>query len=85
MKYIEKETFIPHDVKLPDVFRDVFGRKAKVSIAIEDGDEKAPELFEPPGSKLNTLAGEITSFQKINNPVKWQRKLRDEWKCREQG
>jgi len=85
MKYIEKETFIPPDGKLPNVFREAFGRKAKVSIAVEDGDKNTPDEFDGREVKLNALAGKIKSFQKIKHPVQWQRKLRDEWECREQG
>ena len=82
MRYLEKETFIPPSGKLPNDFREAFGKKAKISIAVEDETIDATDDSETRAVQLNGLAGNIKSFRKIKNPIQWQRKLRGEWESR---
>ena len=78
MKAIEMETVIPADGKLPPSFREAFGRKARVIVLFQEENQK--EVI--PGNqsiRLMELAGKIHAFQDIDEPVAFQRKLRDEW------
>ncbi len=78
LQAIELETVIPADGKLPEAFRQFFGRKARVIVLAPDPvDERVQEEHEPP--TLIELAGRIDVFKAIEDPVAWQRTVRDEW------
>lgn len=77
MKAIEMETIIDPDGKLPDTFHEVFGRKARVIVLFQEEDQSPPQANET--GHLMELAGKIHSFRDIDDPVSFQRKLREEW------
>ncbi|MBI5142187.1 MAG: hypothetical protein HZA20_08370 [Nitrospirae bacterium] len=74
---IEEDAVISSDGKLPEAFREAFGRRARVIVLL-------PELMEDATSAnqanmLMSLAGKIDAFKTVADPVAWQRSLRDEW------
>lgn len=77
MKAIEMETVIDPDGKLPNVFQEVFGRKARIIVLFQE--ESPTPTSENDSACLMELAGKIKSFQEIDDPLSFQRKLRDEW------
>ena len=76
MKAIEMETTLSPDGKLPASFREAFGRKVRVIILFQD-DEQDNVTTEDGSVRLMELAGKIKAFQGIDDPVAFQRKLRD--------
>lgn len=77
MKAIEMEIIIDRDGKLPDAFHEAFGRKARVIVLFQEEDQSPPQSNE--AAQLMELAGKIHSFRDIDDPVSFQRKLREEW------
>ena len=72
MTWIEKEIVIPADGKLPPDFRAAFGRKARVTVYLQE-----PEQGETAaGDVLSSIVGKIRAFRGIDDPVAWQRNLR---------
>ena len=86
MNAIEMETVISSDGRLPLSFQEVFGRRVRVIVlfddSIDDRDDFIKEDEEEEKSHadhLMELAGTIHSFEEIEDPVKYQRQIRDEW------
>lgn len=75
---IEMETVIPQDGRLPDAFREAFGRKARVIVLLPDQPEPLP-MQKTQSHKWMELAGKIDAFKAIEDPVAWQREQRGEW------
>ena len=75
MKLIEKEIVIATDGKLPPDFREAFGRKARVTVYLQE--QEQGEMDE--GDILADLVGKIRTFREIDDPVAFQRNLRDSW------
>ena len=78
LQAIELETFIAPDGKLPETFREAFGRKARVIVLLPEDITSQPEKKEQ-SERLMELAGKINDFKDIEDPVAFQRQLRDEW------
>ena len=77
LKTIAMDTIITPDGRLPSGVSEVFGQRAKVVVLF---DEQKPEpLSTNPVEGLMDLAGKINAFQQIEDPLEFQRKLRDEW------
>lgn len=78
MSLIEFTTKIEHGViHLPKEFEDYENAIAHVTVTIETTDEKKAKK-----EKLFAVLEKMQKsnmFQDIENPVEWQRKLRDEW------
>lgn len=77
VKTIEMETIIDSDGKLPEAFQEVFGRKARVIVLYQE--ENQLNTCENNTARLMELAGKINSFKEIDDPVSFQRKMRNEW------
>ena len=75
MKLIEKEIVIAADGKLPPDFREAFGRKARVSVYLQEQEQGKMEGEDI----LSELVGKIRAFREIDDPVGFQRNLRDSW------
>ena len=75
MKAIEAETVLAPDGKLPEEFQEVFGRKVRVIVLF---DEVCTEAAGQSAS-LMKLAGKITAFRDVADPVAWQQRVRSEW------
>ena len=75
MKLIEKEIVIAADGKLPPDFREAFGRKARVTVYLQEQEQGEMEGAD----FLSDLAGKIRAFREIDNPVAFQRNLRASW------
>lgn len=75
MKLIEKEIVIAADGKLPPDFREAFGRKARVSVYLQEQQHGATEGEDI----LSSLVGKIQAFRDVDDPVAFQRKLRASW------
>ena len=78
MKAIEMETILSPDGKLPLSFQEAFGRKVRVIILFQEEEEENVTM-EDGAVSLMELAGKIKAFQGIDDPVAFQKKLRDEW------
>jgi len=78
MKALEMETAIQADGKLPAYFHEAFGKKARVIVLLEDEGQTDKATKKNP-LKLSDLAGKIRSFRDIDDPVAYQRNIRDEW------
>ena len=76
MKLIEKEIVIAADGKLPPDFREAFGRKARVSVYLQEQEQEQTE----DADILSGLVGKIRAFRDVDDPVALQRALRDSWK-----
>ena len=75
MTWIEKEIVIPADGKLPPDFRAAFGRKARVTVYLQE-----QEPGETAGGDiLSDVVGKVRAFRGIDDPVAWQRNLRASW------
>lgn len=78
MDSLEFTAKIEHGViHLPKEFEDYENATARVSITLESSEDKKAKkdrLF----AAFKKLA-EANTFAEIENPVEWQRKLRDEW------
>ena len=75
MKLIEKEIVIAADGKLPPDFREAFGRKARVSVYLQEhehGNTEGEDI-------LSDLVGKIRAFREVDDPVALQRELRASW------
>lgn len=79
MKALEMETAIQVDGKLPVYFREAFGRKARVIVLLDDGQEKSETRSQKKRIGLSELAGKIHSFSDVNDPVAYQKSIRSEW------
>ncbi len=73
MKLIDKEIVIATDGKLPPDFREAFGRKARVTIYLQEQGQGKMEGEDI----LSDLVGKIRAFREIDDPVAFQRNLRD--------
>lgn len=76
MKAIDKQIVIAADGKLPSDFREAFGRKARVIVHLQEDDYRETQGVSHPMD----LVGKIRAFRKVDDPVAWQRTLRDSWK-----
>ena len=76
MKAIDKQIVIAADGKLPSDFREAFGRKARVIVHLQEDDHREIQGVSHPMD----LVGKIRAFRKVDDPVAWQRTLRDSWK-----
>ena len=75
MKLIEKEIVIAADGKLPPDFREAFGRKARVSVYLQEQQHGQTE----DADILSGLVGKIQAFREVDDPVSFQRELRASW------
>lgn len=78
MQAIEQEFVIPADGKLPEAFRQFFGRKARIILLAPQSSEESSQPADT-APTLIELAGKIEAFKDVEDPVAWQRTLRDEW------
>ena len=76
LQAIELETVIPADGKLPEAFRQFFGRKARV-IVLAPEPVDAAEKSKDDSERLMQFAGTIN--WPMDDPVEWQRQQRSEW------
>lgn len=76
MKSIDKNIVIASDGKLPPDFREAFGRKARVIVHLQEDNHRKTQGISHPMD----LAGKIRAFRDVDDPVTWQRGLRDSWK-----
>lgn len=74
---IEEEAVISSDGKLPEAFREAFGRKARVIVLLPEPMEGVKSASQ--ANMLMSLAGKIDAFKTVADPVALQRSLRDEW------
>ncbi len=78
MNQLEFTAKIEHGViRLPKEFEDYENAVARVTVTLETPEDKKAKkenLF----AAFKKLA-EANPFAEIENPVEWQRKLRDEW------
>ena len=74
LQAIEDEIVISPDGKLPEVFRPMFGHKARVIVLLTEP-ETATEQDQ--SEQLMAFAG--TLDWPINDPLEWQRQQRSEW------
>lgn len=77
LKTIEMETTIPFDGRLPSGFREAFGRRAKVVVLYEEQEQK--HCSARCVQDVMDMAGKIKAFQQIEDPLDFQKKLRNEW------
>ena len=75
MKLIDKEIVIAADGKLPSDFREAFGRKARVTVYLQEQEQEKMEEKDI----LSDLVGKIRAFREIDDPVAFQRNLRASW------
>ena len=75
MTWIEKEIVIPADGKLPPDFRAAFGRKARVTVYLQEQEQGETTG----GDILSDVVGKVRAFRGIDDPVAWQRNLRASW------
>ena len=75
MKLIEKEIVIAADGKLPPAFRKAFGRKARVTVYLQEQEQGQKE----DADILSALVGKVRAFRGIDDPVAFQRELRASW------
>ncbi|MBI1299926.1 hypothetical protein GC175_33800 [bacterium] len=74
MKAIEQDVVISAKGRLPAAFQEAFGRKVRVIILIE---EEAESVESPDTSaQLMGLAGKISAFRHMDDPVAVQRAWR---------
>jgi len=78
MKAIEMETVISPDGKLPPFFCEAFGQKARVIVLLHEEDQANGQTNNE-SACLSELSGKISAFRGIEDPVAFQRALRDEW------
>lgn len=76
MKSIDRDIVIPADGRLPQDFREAFGRKARVVVYLHDDGFQSARI----NRSLMGLAGKIQAFQDVDDPVGFQRDLRNSWK-----
>ena len=76
MKSIDKDIVIPADGTLPQDFREAFGRKARVVVYLQDEEFQNTQS----NQRLMNLAGKIQAFRDVDDPVGFQRDLRNSWK-----
>lgn len=76
MKSIERDIVISEDGRLPQDFREAFGRKARVVVYWQEDEFQSSRIHR----RLMSLAGKIQAFQDIDDPVGLQRELRNSWK-----
>ncbi len=75
MKLLDKEIVIAEDGKLPPDFREAFGRRARVTVYLQEQEHGQTEGADI----LSDLVGKIRAFRKIDDPVAFQRDLRASW------
>ena len=75
MTWIEKEIVISVDGKLPPDFRAAFGRKARVTVYLQEQEQEETAA----GDVLSDIVGKIRAFHGIDDPVTFQRDLRASW------
>ena len=76
LQAIELETVIPADGKLPEAFRQFFGRKARVIVLAPEPVDVA-EKSKDDSERLMQFAGTLN--WPMDDPVEWQRQQRSEW------
>ncbi len=81
MKALEMEMVVPMNGKLPSFFQEIFGKKVRLIALFEEGWKSNIDKTNT-SPELMSLAGKIHSFQTIEDPVAFQRQLRDEWEDR---
>ncbi len=74
LQAIEDEIMISPDGKLPEVFRPMFGHKARVIVLLAES-ETTPEQDQ--SEQLMVFAGTLN--WPISDPLEWQRQQRSEW------
>ena len=75
MTLIEKDIVIAADGKLPPEFREAFGRKARVTVRLQEIEHAKTHNM----NRLMEFAGKIQAFRHVADPVALQRDLRDSW------
>lgn len=76
-RIIEMETVLPLDGRLPSGFRKAIGRRAKVVVSYNERENTSSPTED--SHSLMELSGKILAFQHIQDPVAFQREMRDEW------
>lgn len=77
LKTIAMETIITSDGRLPSGFREAFGRRAKVVVLFDEQEQRHCSASSV--QDVMDMAGKVKAFQQIEDPLEFQRKLRDEW------
>lgn len=75
MKLIEKEIVIAADGNLPPDFREAFGRRARVTVYLQEQEQGKMEGEDI----LSDLVGKIQAFREVDDPVTFQRTLQASW------
>ncbi len=79
MKAIEMETVISPDGKLPPFFCEAFGQKAHVIVLLHEKDQANGQTNEQRICLSVRTLWEDQRVPSIEDPVAFQRALRDEW------
>ena len=74
LQAIEDEIVISPDGKLPEVFRPMFGHKARVIVLLTESETTTEQ---DQSEQLMAFAG--TLDWPISDPLEWQRQQRSEW------
>lgn len=75
LQAIEDEIMISPDGRLPEVFRPMFGHKARVIVLLTESETTTIEQDQ--SEQLMAFAGTID--WPVTNPLEWQRQQRSEW------
>ena len=76
VKSIDTDIVIPEDGRLPQDFREAFGRKARVVVYLPEEESQDARIHR----RLTGLTGKIQAFRDVDDPVGLQRDLRSSWK-----
>lgn len=74
LQAIEDEIVISPDGKLPEVFRPIFGHKARIIVLLT---ESGTTTEQEKSGQLMAFAGTVD--WPISDPLEWQRQQRLEW------
>jgi hypothetical protein len=74
LQAIEDEIFISPDGRLPEVFRPMFGHKARVIVLLT---ESEVTIEQDQSEQLMAFSG--TLDWPMNDPIEWQRQQRSDW------
>jgi hypothetical protein len=74
LQAIEDEIVISPDGKLPEVFRPMFGHKARVIVLLTESETTTEQ---DQSEQLKAFAGTLN--WPISDPLQWQRQQRSEW------
>ncbi len=77
LRSIAVDMVIPPDGRLPATFQEAFGKRAKVVVQFSEQEQTAKDGSS--AQSLMELAGKISAFQVVHDPVDYQRSVRDEW------